>query len=407
MFCSAGGRCLIVAAVLTCNPACWASEETDRLDVIAGSTLSNRKAFAFVNCRFVLTHGKSDREEPSVARGPLRVKLVGNGIWIVRQDQVRYELRIDPTIERQQVEKGIAAQLALDTAEKKDEDKNRIIEFDIDMKFMSRKVLWNGTQGMRYSPMLSGGGLLPPDQAGPEINMTPFDLVGMMGRDESRHPGSLIEQSKNRSGISCRFDGTEQVRGRDLLAVTYDDSSGTHNVRSKFWFDPERGFLPVQMTKQSDNPNSIRTKVVVTDVRECSGGRWFPMRSIKILSRGPRQPDKELDIFELVVRQLDVDTPPTDKMLAIDIPKGARLHNRVDPLSQGALRKRQRVSVADFGGMKEDMSQKAEKRRIEHEREKALALEESEPSRNWLAIGISTALLVVVVITTMRLTRRR
>ncbi|MCP4538339.1 MAG: hypothetical protein GY832_14475, partial [Chloroflexi bacterium] len=220
---------------------------------------------------------------------------------------------------------------------------------------------------MSYSPGLGGGGLFPPDKSGPRITMTPFDLAGMMGPDEERHPGYLIEESQNANGDTCRFVGSENIRGRDLLVVSYDETLGTENVHTKYWFDPERGFLPVQMTHEPDNPERVRRKAMVTDVGECSGGRWFPMRTVRMNFPGPAQTGKEIEVYQLTVQELDVDTPPSDEMLALEIPKGARLHNSVSPQSQRTLQEDQRISVADLGGVKEDMRSKAEERRQERD----------------------------------------
>lgn len=397
MIYSASWKSLIVAAVVTLNVACMASQETDRLKVIAESALSNRNAFPFITCRFRLRYGKSDNEDQALMGGPLRVKLTGNGIWIVRHDQVRYELIVDSAIERHHVELALGSFLTSNTSKKMNKSKKGTIEVSLGMRFISRKILWDGSKGMSYTPMLFGGGFLPPDQPSPGIVMTPFDLVGMMGRDECFHPGNLIEESKKRTGVSCRFAGLELVRGRNLLGVTYDDTSGRYNVHSEYCFDPKRGFLPVQVTKQSENHKQVRTKVVVTDVRECSGGRWFPVRSVKVLSPGPVQRDQDLDVFELTARELDVDTPPSDAMLVIDIPKGARLHNGIDPQSQSTLRQQQRISVADLSGVKQDMNSRARQRQIQHQQTQPLR--KPELGRNWLSFGVCTALLVIVVIT--------
>ena len=389
MLFSMTNRFVIFLVLVACNMVCMGSEEADRLKIIAESTLANRMAFPFIDCRFVLTHRTSDNEKDILASNPQQVKLQAEGTWIVRKDQVRHELIIDPAIEKELQRKAIESQIKIMN------EKNKTIHVNLDMKFTSRKILWDGTGGMSYSPMLSAGGLMPPGSRGPGITLTPFDLIGMMGRDESRNPGVLIEGSKTKSNTNCRFEGVETLDGRDLLVVSCDETFDRENVHSKYWFDPQRGFLPVQMTKQSDNPKENRTKVMVTGFRECSGGRWFPMRLVKILTPGPAQTDKEIDVFELTVKQLDVDAPPSDDILALDIPKGARLHNSVDPQSQSTLQQPQRFSIADLGGVKEDMSKKVSERRTQHEQMER-SLEKTESNVNWIAIVVYTALIVIV-----------
>ncbi len=395
MYGSFSSRCLIVTGLLAIAATCHAGEEAERLTAIAESALFNRNAFPFIDCRFVLTHGTCDSENEPIADGPRRVLLSSQGTWIVRKDEVKYELEVDPTVEQQRVREAIAAE----TAKTKDTPAKGRVTVALGMKFVSRRVLWNGTNGMSYTPLMAAGALFRPDERGPSISITPFDLVGMMGPDESRHPGSLIAARDKTDGVTCRFAGSDDVGGRNLLVVSYDETSGKQQVRSRYWFDPERGFLPVQMTRQYDDPSCTRTKVVVTDVRECSGGRWFPMRSVAVLSPGTAQPDDKLDVFELVVHELDVDSPAPDVLLALDIPQGARLHNGVEPNSQDTLQKPRRICIADLRDLEEDMSRRAEGRRVEHAQyeQQAQPLEEPEGGTNWLAITASAAALLFVV----------
>lgn len=400
MLSSISCRSVIVAAVVTWNLVCLAGDETTRLRVIAENSLANRKAFPFIDCRFLVVYGKCDNDKDPLASGDLRDRQEGNGVWIVRKDQVRHEINLDPTIEREYLADAYARAAA------KADTSDGTIHVSVGRRLVSRKILWDGARGMSYSAAINGGGLFPPDTAGPGIGMTPFDLGGTMGPDERIHPGYLIEKSQESSEITCRFVGRERVRGRDLLVVSYDDTSRTDKEHSKYWFDAERGFLPVQRTKQCDDPKHIRTKVVVTDVRECSGGRWFPMRWVKILSPGPAQSDRELEVFDLTVKELDVDTPPSDEMLALDIPKGVRLHNSVSPQSQSTLEQQQRISVADLGGVKEEMSTRAKERRIQHEQE-TRPLVESESGGNRLVMVVCGLLLLIAVVAAVFWNRRR
>jgi hypothetical protein len=402
VFSSVKCRCVIFAAVLAWNSVCLAGEESDRLRVIAESSLANRKAFPFINCRFVVVYAKCDNDKDPLEGGNLREGQEADGVWIVRNDQVRHEIIVDPTEERAYLDEAYAR-----AAAKAGPDVKKL-HVSVGRRLTSRKILWDGARGMSYSPIIGGGGMFPPDRPGPGITMTPFDLAGMMGPDERLHPGYVLEKRDESGAITWRFVGRETVRGRDLLVVSCDDNSYGDNAHSKYWFDPEWGFLPVQKTYHYDDPKHIRGKAVVTDVREFSGGRWFPTRSVQILSPGPAEPDGELEVFELRVKELDVDTPPSDEMLALEIPKGARLHNSVDALSQSTLQEGQRISVADLGGVKEEMSTRVEERRIQHQQEAAQPLVESESGGNrFLFMAVGASLLILAVAAVIIVTSRR
>ncbi len=368
-----------------------------RLKVIAEGALSNRETFLFLTSRFRLLHGTTDTEEQAIASGPAAIVVDAEGIWVVRQNQVRYELLVDESY----IQRARRAALLAQRKDPLRSRQNGPILIQTNIKFASEKLLWADGRGIAFSPTIQGGGFSPPDKVNPQITITPFDMIGSMGKDEKMHPSRLIRDSFTNSEVVCRVDGIEEVDGRKLVVVSHAYVNSKDQPHRRFWLDPARGFLPVQMTSTYDDPEQRFVKTVVTEVRECTGGRWFPMRTVKMCFPTPAQIEQKIEVFELRVTELDVDKPPTDEMLAIDLPKGSHLHNGIEANSQITFQADQRVSVTDFDELSERMGIQNQKRLQEAQQMEPIALSEpSVSSTRWLVVvaGVVVLLLVTILI---------
>jgi hypothetical protein len=367
-----------------------AGADATRLRVIAESSLFNREAFLFVTSRFRLVHGTADTEGHAIASGPEDDITVVDGIWVVNDGNVRHEIIVDAEYMKEKMREAFQSQAKSEAS--------GTIEIQTDIKFLPLKQIWGKGQGIRFSPTLHGGGFRPPDSNGPQTMITPFDMIGSMGKDERMHPARLIHESFEEDDVSCRV-GTEEVDGRDLVVVSHVYPDAVERPRHTFWFDAERGFLPVRMIREFDDPKERLVKTVVTEVRECSNGRWFPIRTVKVCFPAPDQAEKSIEVFDLRVTELDVDTPPSDDMLAIEIPKGAQLHNGVEPNSQIAIQADRRIGVSDFDELSERMGIRREERFQETEQMQPVELSETPMSpQRWYLIGGGVAILLAAML---------
>jgi hypothetical protein len=361
-----------------------AEGDATRLRVIAESSLFNREAFPFVTSRFRMVHGTADTEGQAIASGPEDDILVVDGIWIVNDGEVRHEIHVDAEYIKEKMREAAQSQADSEAS-----------TLRVDIKFWPLKQIWGKGQGIRFSPTLHGGGFRPPDSNGPQITITPFDMIGSMGRDESLHPARLIHESFDEEDVLCQVDGIEDIEGRKLVVVSHTYRDSPERARCTFWFDAERGFLPVRMIREYDDPKKRLVKTVVTEVRECSNGRWFPIRTVKMGFPAPGQAEKSIEVFDLRVTELDVDTPPSGDMLAIEIPKGALLHNGVEPNSQITIQADRRIGVKDFDELGECMGIRREERFQEVEQMQPVELSDAPMSaRRWYLIGGGVAILL-------------
>ncbi|MCP4542863.1 MAG: hypothetical protein GY832_37560, partial [Chloroflexi bacterium] len=186
-----------------------AGADATRLRVIAESSLFNREAFPFVTSRFRLVHGTADTEGHAIASGPEDDISVVDGIWVVNDGKVRHEIIVDAEYIKEKMREASQSQANSEAS-----------RLQIDIKFLPLKQIWGKGQGIRFSPTLHGGGFRPPDSNGPQTMITPFDMIGSMGKDERMHPARLIHESFEEDDVSCRV-GTEEVDGRDLVVVSH------------------------------------------------------------------------------------------------------------------------------------------------------------------------------------------
>jgi hypothetical protein len=180
--------------------------------------------------------------------------------------------------------------------------------------------LSDGSIALKYDLVLRGGAVLRAGQEQPE--MTPWDIVPYRFVSNGRaHPAGIIEDSR-RGGSPVEFDGEVELNGTMLLSLTVKYGSES---RCQLLIDPAQGFLPLQTTAWTAGFEGPFRIARITAVRKCSGGRWFPERSVIVT------PDAAagVSVMELIVTELDVDTPPPDEAFKLTVPAGIRLHDGV------------------------------------------------------------------------------
>jgi hypothetical protein len=192
----------------------------------------------------------------------------------------------------------------------------------------------------RHAPGIRGANISEKGATGPDLWWTPFGL-GVMGRDEQDNPGRLL-----REALAGRYygvyEGVETFDGEKLSKVTIGKSKDVLAVT--FWIDPGRGFLPIRTIDRATRPGSLLFLSVIREVKQCSGGRWFPMRAIVV--DDPTSTGRPLRARAFRVLELDVDHPPADDLLAVDLPGGTQVaESGGDPASFLVFQQPERVRV--------------------------------------------------------------
>jgi hypothetical protein len=272
------------------------------LRVAAEGCLRNRESFTALDCRFTYTMGVAHSVEEA-----LRGEFIENSTiqakvkWLVNQDTELYELECDPRYFEEA------------KARAEDEDKNNFT-----VSLSSHHSLRDKSWKIWYGSELKWANLAGPGETGAGIHITPFS-ANMMGTDEASSPWNLLKEALA-GRATCVALVPEVLAGRSVLRVEFKQG-GLDYVNIKYWLDPERGFLPVQGCVLTDKGEVGR--VYWTDIRKCSGDRWFPWRAVRISTssqeRGP------YGVAEVKVDSLVVDKLPPRSAFQLTLPKGASI----------------------------------------------------------------------------------
>jgi hypothetical protein len=153
----------------------------------------------------------------------------------------------------------------------------------------------------------------------PNIPVTPFGM-GIMGINDGHNPGKVLAQCAD-GKVAGRYEGIEKLDGTDLLCFSRGDGDA---YRFRYYFDPKRGFQPVQIWGKGARDQKWEYKAFVSSYRSCSRDRWFPDRGVVVWN-----PDEEeagqFSVNEVVVRRLEVDKPPPDSEFYLDIAAGTQI----------------------------------------------------------------------------------
>lgn len=277
-----------------------ASHADDKMaEFLRQGYLANREAFRQFTCRFRVIDGTAESFSDAIA-GTMATTQVRQGLWVVDGRKQRYELVCeDPTTEKlPPPPKGGGV---------------------VGGGCNTERLLSDGKLGLRYSKGLGAANISPAKGQQPQIHLTPISM-GLMGDDESRGPGSATVMGVNGPAYR-RFGGIRTVNGVDLSVMSIGEEGIPGNEWSMQWcLDPARGFLPLEVSYY-EAPNQRGRLAVITAVRKCSNGAFFPERSVGII-----QPDgpwpRGVQVIELV--DLDLRTP-SDNAFAVEIPKGSKV----------------------------------------------------------------------------------
>jgi hypothetical protein len=328
-------RCLLISALsllMSATPAS-ADEPPIPIPVIAEGYLANRASFPFLKCRF----SKFTGQAPSLAdalNGKLQQrKKVADYLWIVNEPKTRFEIEF-PHSQPPPKDKAQTPKSKPQTAE------NGQMRF-IPIHVQGYKLLYDGQYTLNYSVSLRSLIVINGRQR-MLAETNPFSL-GKMGAEEIFNPGRLLSYALKGKG-SYRYYGIQKSNGRDTLCIGTIGLDGGEQFR---WFlDPEQGFLPIECWDLDEKSGRVLQRCFFTEVRKCSGNRWFPVRGVAVGS--PNKQGIYENVFEYVVTELDVDHPPTEDEFTIEVPQGTQMGVPEEDLFGGTLGKTRRLGLADI-----------------------------------------------------------
>jgi hypothetical protein len=123
-----------------------------------------------------------------------------------------------------------------------------------------------------------------------------------------------------------------------------------------FAIDEERGFVPIEAAT-SFNGKPF-TRAYVTDIRACSGGRWFPTRCVAIWLNGPEEGGSHT-VREVLVTSLDADTRPDRGAFSLDLPAGMRVNDGEKPAAVFTTSADEKITLGGLAELFERTQQSA------------------------------------------------
>ena len=311
------GFCAVafLAASTECVLSCVASpqEEQKALGALAEGYFNNRQAFRAINCRFEVVNTNATTVEDALAARFVGKQMTHYGLWLVNGANTRYELLCAPTV-KSAVEEALREKRK---AIREERSKGRS-ESTISVECVDELYLKNDDYYMSYGPLILSANLFSKETARPVgIRKTPFDM-GVIGADEISNPGRFLKDCLGGRFVG-RFFGTERI-GKAELLVTTVECKGFADY--KYGFDPNRGYVLAYYASKDNKSGRRYEEAFVTDIKQCSEGRWFPMRSVVISYSDPKAP---LAITEFRVVQLDVDHGVAQEEFYLDIAAGTQV----------------------------------------------------------------------------------
>ncbi|MBL8849055.1 MAG: hypothetical protein JNG89_05200 [Planctomycetaceae bacterium] len=277
---------LLLAALLAAGP------DDAKLKALADAYQANRQSFVNVDCRFKVQFGSCATLEDALAGRFLEQRDEQwdqrGGRWTVRGPFVRYEYGF-----------------LLDPAAKDDDE-----------YLISGNYLLQRLQGSTTGNDVALFDSVEDDGFG--IRFHPFN-IDIIGPHEYSNPPRYVDSCLSGRFVG-RYNGIETIQGIQLETVSIGPSGMV--VPVKMGFDPLRGHLLCYMQDSDPDTGRLRYAAYVTSARECTGGRWIPLRWVNF--RDPESAEPHSTTI-LTVTDLNVDDPPPDESFEMVVPAATRM----------------------------------------------------------------------------------
>jgi hypothetical protein len=247
--------------------------------------------------------------------------ITKDGIWLVQDGSVRFELKcsVEDKILSDKISKQNLEQLEKEIREDPSKaGKKRIVRLHCSDKFvMSSKDSFRLT----YSDRLKVANITPKGvgESDTGIECGPFDM-GIMARNEYSNPSRYLQDCINGRLIG-RYEGTQEINGQQLEIITVSIKTSVNQPVMKLGFDPKQGFLATYIANYDTKTRKPNYEAFILETKKCSGDRFFPVKSVVVTYR----PNDKLFVRNIVVTDLDVDTPLDPALFRLEIPKGAQV----------------------------------------------------------------------------------
>lgn len=204
----------------------------------------------------------------------------------------------------------------------------------------SDRHLSDGKRQLAYIPQMTAANIALKDKHVFPLRGTPLGMGFIAHRGGAGSPEERLARPELYE--LCKAV-SEEIDGRPVITLAFLEKQYATTVR--YSLDMNRGYLPVRICLTDREKKRI--EVFVTEMKECTGQRWFPMRTVVV-----RYPDQGTlcAVTEIRVLELDVDRRPAESEFAVDIPAGTLVFDPtgMDPTKWFKLRQGERIALEDL-----------------------------------------------------------
>lgn len=344
------------------------ADQEQALDVAAYGYFAYVESMSRFSCHFRVESGQSPSAAAAVEQGPQSDLVTAVGRWARDDHNELYELSRSIDKER------MALRVASGTTG----------QFVAGIRLPPEQFLWSKSHVLHIAGFLGGGRVVSRARDGDNVSpdITPLNLVGLMGSGAKLNPGNIIMRLKENPQTAGGLT-TLEADSEDLVRISALVPDGMHYVCE---LDRSRGFLCREMCIGMGD-GIPKWRAVVTDSKEIAPGKWFPTRVVHITRLRPTWDDM-VDCVVMLVDRVEETASASDFDLVLG--DGIRLHDGVRGISQIEIIGQEVVSCAELHRIAE---------RIERQASSGgdvavLAIDSSGGWRPWV-IGVN----IVVVLT--------
>lgn len=287
--------------------------------------LANYSGFEFYTCEMRIRAGKCGSLQRAIDSGPETDVATGTANMVVDGPLLYYkrstddEVKFDPTLK-------VGS-----------------------MQLPAQWLLRGENQTLSGNPLL-GGVSIQQSKADSVPNgwqlgadMTTWDGAGALASGASGLFGNYVSSRPN-TGNPFSIEEDVEILGVRCLGVTV--TSGP--IIAEFFVDENRGFIPLktQLCVTGDK-NTPMTIMFVTDIQQCSQGRWFPMRAVAVSLNGAHEGGNH-HVREIVVTHVDADQRPSRDAFSMELPAGMSISDPNGAPSQYTLHEKTTVTLANL-----------------------------------------------------------
>ncbi|MDP6636364.1 MAG: hypothetical protein QGG42_15795 [Phycisphaerae bacterium] len=340
------GLLVIPLLVLSARADNKAPKRPLKLKEVAEGYLKNRAGFKSFRCEFLYRIGSAPSLKDAVKNGPTKRVLTASCKWIINGKNICYMRVIDKKAKTAQTDSK---------ANPKPTDIGGQKGYVAAIPLSARGYLTDGVRALTYNPdfvvNLMGPKRIDELIDGLSPRGTPWALGGL-GPTITSNPGRWMLDGKLGKWSLLR---TEKVKGGKRIVVQCKRESACLT----YHFDPDRGFLPVRREYLLNDGRSSR--IEITGVRKCPGGRWFPTRVVYVNMRANGDVWR---VQEISLTTVDTKTKVQPQEMALTLRGGISVLHVDDMLSSFRLQRNERIGIKDLKALHERCNETAHRRRL-------------------------------------------